>query len=407
MIVSRLILVPAAVCVLQATVAAQSLTLTLADALAQARAQAPSVLVARARIEESRGRLAAALIRYRDNPIIDGAAGPRATDAGTLTDVDVGIMQVFETGGQRRARVAGAEAAIQRETATAADVTRLALRDVAFAWFRTLHAQERIVLLTRTESVATEVITIANRRYTAGDIAILDVNVSKSAFARARAARMAAEAERAEAAGELQRLLGLPRGEPPIASGALTHSPTLGLTMLIAAVDQRSDIQALRADIADAEADIRLGRAANRPDIGVGARVKHEEGDLAVVGQITVALPAFSHGQELVTTGTARASRLRLELETTRNAVVSEIESLYRTYMTRQIAAMSFERDALAGLDENEALAQRSFDVGQISLPELLLVRRELVDTRLDYLDRLLEASEAAIALEAAAGVLR
>ena len=43
----------------------------------------------------------------------------------------------------------------------------------------------------------------------------------------------------------------------------------------------------------------------------------------------------------------------------------------------------------------------------QISLAEVLLVRRELVDTRLDYLNRLLEVAEAAIEQDAAAGVLQ
>jgi len=63
----------------------------------------------RARIDEARGRLAGARIRYRDYPTIDASVGPRSTDVGTLTDVDVGIRQLFETGGQRAARIAGAE----------------------------------------------------------------------------------------------------------------------------------------------------------------------------------------------------------------------------------------------------------------------------------------------------------
>ena len=86
---------------------------------------------------------------------------------------------------------------------------------------------------------------------------------------------------------------------------------------------------------------------------------------------------------------------------------MSEIESLYATSNARQAAVAAFEQDALPGLDENEVLVQRSFDVGQISLPELLLIRRELIDARLDYLDRQLEAAETAVTLDAAAGVLR
>jgi cobalt-zinc-cadmium efflux system outer membrane protein len=65
------------------------------------------------------------------------------------------------------------------------------------------------------------------------------------------------------------------------------------------------------------------------------------------------------------------------------------------------------ETDAIPGLDENEQLTTRSFDVGQIGLPDLLLIRREILDTRFQYLDALLEAALARIDLDTSAGVLR
>lgn len=400
----RLALVLPVACFAQATVAAQGVQMTFEDALARARAQAPSVLIARARIEEARGRLAGARVRYRDNPTIDGSTGPRFLGDRTVTDFDLGVSQVIETGGQRAARIAGADAGIRRETATAADITRLALRDVAIAWLRTLYAQERVALLARAEAIAADVATVATRRYTAGDIAILDVNV---ALARARAARMSADALRSTSAGQLQRLLGLPAGALPTARGTLRRTPGEDLSALVAAIDNRPDIQALRADIADAEADVRLGRAAGRPEVGIGARLKREEGHSAMIGELTVALPVFSRGQELLATGAARASRMRMEVDATRAAAVAEVEQLYAAYGITQGAVVALEQDALPGLDENDALAQRSFDVGQISLSELLVIRRELFETRLEHLDRLLEAAEAAIAVDAIAGALR
>lgn len=405
--VLRIAVVSALVCMSQIAVRAQPVSVTFEDALARAREQSPSVLVARARIEEARGRLVGARVRHRDNPTFDFAAGPRSVDGETLMDIDFGISQLFETGGQRAVRMSGAEAEIRRETATAAEASREAVRDVALAWLRTLHAQERVALLTRVETVAADVASIANRRYAAGDIAVLDVNVAKSALARARAARMAAEAERSGTSGELQRLLGLPRGQQPIARGELRRVVRAEISPLVAAVENRPDLQALREEIATAAADVRLGKASRRPDIGVGARMKREEGHKAVIGEFTLVLPAFARGQELFATGTARASRARVELETRRVAAVSEVDSLFATLATRQAAVAAFEQEALPSLDENESLVQRSFDVGQISLPEVLLIRRELIETRLEYLDRQLEAAEAAVTLDSAAGVLR
>jgi cobalt-zinc-cadmium efflux system outer membrane protein len=322
-------------------------------------------------------------------------------------DLDVGYAQLFETGGQRAARIAGAEAGIARETAAADDAKRLALRSVAFAYLRTLYAQERIALLRGSETIAADVMTVAERRNAAGDIAILDVNIAKIALARARAARSAAEAERTVFAGELQRLLGIPSGNRVVAAGSLRLQRQPELANLLAAAGNRPDLRAMEADIRDAEADVRLGRATSRPDIGLGARVKREEGHKAVLGELTFTLPFFNQGQELRTTGTARVSRVRLELETTRASIESEVRSLFEAFAARQAALGTFEQDAMPRMDENDALARRSFEVGQISLPELLLVRRELVETRLEYLNRLLEVAEAAIEQDAAAGVLQ
>src|SRR5690349_20580762 len=124
--VLRFALVPAFVCFTQAGAGAQSLTLTLEEALIRAREAAPAVRVARAWIEEARGRLVGARIRYRENPTVDVSAGPRSVEGSTLTDFDLGVSQLFETGGQRAARLAGAGAEIRREGAAADEAARLA-----------------------------------------------------------------------------------------------------------------------------------------------------------------------------------------------------------------------------------------------------------------------------------------
>jgi cobalt-zinc-cadmium efflux system outer membrane protein len=399
--------VPVFICLLQSNAVAQSISLSREEALARAREQAPAILIARARIEEARGRLTGAQVRFRENPIVDFGMGPRRMDVGTLTDLDIGFTQLFEAGGQRAARIAGAEAGIVRETAVADEARRQALRAVALAHLRTLYAQERIELLRGSETIAGDVLAVADRRNAAGDIAVLDVNIARIALARARAARLAADGERIVFMGELQRLLAISSSTNVVATGSLRLPQRPDLARLLAAVASRPDVRAMEADIRDAEADVRLGQAATRPDVGLGARFKQEEGHQAIIGQLTVTLPVSGQGQELRRTGTARASRVRLELETTRASLESEVRSLYAAFTAREAALTAFEQDAMPGMDENDALARRSFEVGQISLPELLLVRRELVDARLEYLNRQLEVAEAAIEQEAAAGALQ
>ena len=73
----------------------------------------------------------------------------------------------------------------------------------------------------------------------------------------------------------------------------------------------------------------------------------------------------------------------------------------------QQRAVEELESTALPSLDDNESLAQKSFEAGEIDLGELLLLRREILETRLVYLDRLLDAALTRVELEAAAGVLQ
>jgi cobalt-zinc-cadmium efflux system outer membrane protein len=115
----------------------------------------------------------------------------------------------------------------------------------------------------------------------------------------------------------------------------------------------------------------------------------------------------FSKGQEQRAVGSARTARLRAELDAARSRVQIEVRAAFDAYSRRLSAVRMLETDAIPGLDENEQLTTRSFEVGQLGLPELLLIRREILDTRSQYLDALLEAALARIDLDASASILR
>ena len=246
---------------------------------------------------------------------------------------------------------------------------------------------------------------IADRRFKAGDIAVLDVNIARASLARIKAARDGAEASKALALGELQQLLRL---EPDVGvEGSLVRPGETDLNAALHAASERPELRGLEAAIQEAEAEMRLGLSLAKPEYGVGVRYAREEGDQIVLGGMTVTLPMFSKGQEQRAVGSARAARLRAELDAARTRVQLEVRAAFDAYTRRLSAVSVLEADAIPGLDENEQLTTRSFDVGQLGLPELLLIRRELLDTRSQYLDALLEAALARIDLDASAAILR
>src|SRR5262245_54843883 len=122
-------------------------TFTYQQEISMARARAARVAIARARIDDVRGRLTGAHLRPRDNPVFDAAAGPRWLENVTVTDFDIGVSQVFELGGRRGARIAAAEAGVMRETAISDASTRQVVHDVAVSFVRALQAQTRLDVL--------------------------------------------------------------------------------------------------------------------------------------------------------------------------------------------------------------------------------------------------------------------
>jgi cobalt-zinc-cadmium efflux system outer membrane protein len=401
---TRTIAVCAIVCC-HASLGEAQRTLTLPDVLARAREQAPQIVSARLAMEEARGRLLGASLRFQENPEITGALGNRSGPGGRFTDYELGFGQALAPGARRDARIASAEAAIAQSSANVDEVTRVVLRDAASAYYRALHANERIRLLNASYELAASVYATADRRFKAGDIAVLDVNIARASLARVRAEREAAEASKTLALGELRQLLRV--DADVIVDGSLPSPGGANLDVALEAMSQRPELRALEAEIAEAEADERVGASFSKPQYGLGLRYSREEGDQIVLGAMTLTVPMFSKGQEQRVVSTARASRLRAELTAARARVQQEVRSAFDAYNRHLAAVRVLETDAIPGMDENEQLTARSFEVGQLGLPELLLIRREILDTRAQYLDALLEAALARTNLDASAAILR
>jgi len=376
--------------------------LTLQDALARARA-APAARSAALQIEEARGRLRTA--ELRPNPVLEAAAGPEEAD-GQGPELDLGLSQDLQMGGRRSARLAGAEADLARATAESDGVLRDLLTQVAEAFVRARQAEERIRLAEEMEAQARQLAEAIERRYQAGDVAVLEANLARSALARATSDRAAAEASRSGALLELKRLLGVPAGETLRLIGDLLPPPPGEPGILLQAARGRPEVRVRAAELAEAEAALQAAQAERRPDLGVSARYEREEGDGTLFAGVRLTLPLANRGQGLAQEAVARRSRLSLEQEMTLRAVDVEVEGALAAYGSARAAVTVLREDALPQLEENERLSARSYAVGQIGLAEYLLIRRELRETRAVYLDRLLEAALAWIRLQASTGGL-
>lgn len=376
--------------------------LTLEDALERARQSAPAIVAARMRIDEARGRVVGASLPFSSNPTVAVEAG-RRSGAASSTDYGVEVGQELELPRRRHARVDAAQAGVMQEEQRARDVEREALRGVATVFLRAVEARERAEAAGSGQRLAAEALRIAERRYSAGDVAQLDVNLARTAVARSDAETRIANATLAGQVAQLQVLLAI--AEPVSVSGSLHDALPLVTAELVAQAADRPDLRVLDAEIAEGEAELRLAGTMRWPDFGVRASYAKEEGDRIVLGGVGVTLPLFQRGQEATAVANARLARLRAEREALARTIEAEVRGATATYDALRAAASEYERTVLPLIDENERLALESYEVGQIGLGDLLLVRREALDARRALIDQLIETRLAEIELRARAGV--
>jgi len=380
----------------------QAVVLTLEDVLARARESAPAVVAARMRIEEARGRVIGASVPFPSNPTIDVEAG-RRSGATSSTDYGVEVAQDFDLPARRRARIDSARAGVTQEEQRARETEREVLRGVATSFLRAVEARERADAATSGKRLADEALRIAERRYAAGDVAQLDVNLARTAVARADAEARTAAATFTGHATQLEVLLGIT--EPFTIGGSLRDAFTLAADNLVARATDRADLRVRDAEIAEVEAEQRLARTRRWPEFGLRGSYSREEGDRIVLGGVGFSLPFFNRGQEATAVTNARLARLRAERNALTRTIEAEVRGALASYDALRAAAAEYERTVLPLIEENERLALESYEVGQIGLTELLLVRRDALDARRAFIDQLIETRLAEVELRARAGV--
>ncbi|AKF84899.1 hypothetical protein MFUL124B02_05855 [Myxococcus fulvus 124B02] len=385
--------------------AASPSELSFQEVLSLARRRAPALLDAAGRVAEAQGPVAGASPWLRENPTVSFELGPRTHDDIRGTQLSLGISQPIELGGKQGARQDSARAGLSRQDAEQQDAERRVLGEVGAAFLRALYARELSRLMRQTEEAARHLSDSTGKRFDAGDVPVVDVNVAKVALARARAAVVTAQGEEQALLSELRALLGLPLRDPLAVRGELRELASLPVT---APPDtkERPDLVAIESELAQAEADLKLGRAEGWPDVSVGVRYEKEVDETALVGTLSVPLPVFSRGQEAKVTGDARVRRLRTALESARRARDAQVEAARVRDASRQQALAVLEGEALPLLDENESLARRSYEAGEMDLAGLLLVRRETLETRVALLDSHLQAALARVQLAVEMGAL-
>jgi cobalt-zinc-cadmium efflux system outer membrane protein len=377
--------------------------LTLPRVIELSASAAPEVRLSATRLAEEKAKVAGAQVRTLQNPELELAAGPRTGDENSI-DTEVGVEIPIELWGRRDKRIAFARAGLQREEHTANDVRRQSVSAAVGAYYRVLHAEERLRVAQERKTVAEELLRIATERHRAGDVPKFEVNLAKTEVARAYSDISAEQGRITVARSALAQSLGLSSGAELQVQGDIKDRTLFDALRSVPDLTQRPDLLSALADVGATTADVALAKAEQRPDVALRLSYQREGDENIALAGVSVGLPFLNPRRGPVQEALARKERARIAVEIRRAAISTEIEGARRAYEAAAEAVLRIERDGLALQRENESLAAESYRAGKINLSTLLQVRREALETRREYLERLLEAAEAGVGLASAVG---
>ena len=383
-------------------------TLTLEGAIRRAWEQNPEIRQAAGEVEAARARAAGARAPVHGNPDLSIAAGPRSGAGERSIDVELSITQRIEIGGRRRARIDAATAAVKVAEARLSQLRGAVAADVREAFGRALAAEAHEQVARDAIPLATQALQAAEKRQKAGDASLIEVNTARIEVGRSQRAHLAARRMRAAAIAELELLLGMGADVSVSLQGQLElvrQERTVDLQESIAiAARNRADLLVARHELEAARAEQRLAAREAIPSPRVGVSFGKEESAQIVLGVLSMEIPLFDRNQTARGVSRVRAQQAEQAVAALEQRIAQEVELSVERVRTARETVEAFGGDALRALEENEALVTRGYEAGELDFLQLLLMRREMLDARREYIEALAELHSAEAQLDRVLG---
>lgn len=398
---------------------------TLAQAIAQAAEREPGLRAVRSDIDVARGmRLQAGL---RPNPTISFAqqTEPAGTDAQTRIDVQWPLDLFRKTG-----RVNAAERELEATERDTTDRERLLISDVRMKFGEVLTAVRELSISDELVAATVRQHELMTARALEGAAPTLERDMVRVELQRLEADRILQAGHAEHALIELKRLLGLAADVPLVLREDLEQ---LVREDTASVLPQASTPAGPRADVEAAEARVRLADARideahrqsrfdmsvfgmyMRTDAGFPQRGFGPQNALERVrgvfhylaAGVMVSVPVGDRGQGAVATAQARRVGAQAGLEAARLTAQAEVAAARarEEHARRALAVYDTQTRALAR--QNLDVVGQTYELGRMTLLDVLTERRRFLETERAYTQALREAYDARQALRQALGDVR
>lgn len=376
---------------------------TLDQAIVAAGGNAPAADAAQAEIAAAQA--ARKVAGLRPNPElqtqIENVAGSGPYGGFSQAETTVGLNIPIELGGKRGARIAVAEAQTSRAMLAAA-IAQAELRLQVTQLYIDAVATERRVATARDQlRIAQDALSAARVRVQAGRASPIEEQRADVARLNAEAGMQRAQRLAEAARANLGRRIGRPVDDP-LDTAALDRLPTAAHGPSLITGEGTLALAAAGADVAIADAGVRLAQSQRMPDLIAGPAVRRLEAsnDSAAVFSLSIPIPLFNSGKAAL----AQANAERTRAEAQRRMTAIDVEQAITDAQAAADNAATMARNAtgpaLAAAQEAARIARIGYREGKFGQLDLLDAERTLADTRVAAIDALAAYQNARAQLE-------
>lgn len=321
------------------------------------------------------------------------------------------LTKPFELGGQRGHRIRIAKTQLEKVDTELAKASQFVTKSVKIAFYELLLVQEKLKLAREIVQHNEQMRDIAQTRFEAGDISVTQANLASIHLQSALREAATLESKLQLAQLSLNGLMGAPLETARGVVGELRQkaSPdtlqklTLD-TLKTQALAHRNDLKSLQLDVQLTENELRLAKAANIPDLSVGALAEHSTDQNAFGVKFSIPLPLFNRNRVEINATEAQQQVNTAEINNFEKQIVQEVIAAFLSLQTARKMLIFYGGNSLKLLNENLKLTRTAYELGETELLELILMQNEFIKTRFAYLDALAAYHQALAELEAVVG---
>lgn len=383
--------------------------LTLDDAFARVAARHPELRLFGARGDVLRAEAEAAALAppLRAGLELENVFGSGEARLARRAEATLTLAGVFERGGKLDARRTLAQGridalAVQREAQRLDLLAAVATRYLAMQAARADAAIARDDIAQRTRTVAA-----ARHRLQAGASPESVLLTAEAALSRAAMASVRAEQQHDAARRHLAALWGERDPGFEVVDGDPLDLPDIaGLEALDALLQGSPELLQFADERRIREARLRLARSTATPDLdwSVGVRRLQAEGDVALVGSVSIPLGGTRRAQPEIRAAAAELAVLDLEQQARGVGLYASLAETHGRYRVAQLEVEQTRRDILPRLLRAEHAAERSYRAGATSYLEWSQLQAETTAARRQQLLAGIEAQGALIELQRLTG---